>query len=151
MKRRGGVGIDISTLRPNKAYVNNAASSSTGAVSFMHRFSNTTREVAQEGRRGALMITLNIDHPEILQFIESKDDLSKITGANISIKVTDKFMQAVESDEEFDLWWPGTGKILYEGPDGKISDTIRIRIKAKIIWDKLIHQAWKTAEPGVLF
>jgi ribonucleoside-diphosphate reductase alpha chain len=119
MKRRGGVGIDISSLRPKRSFVNNAASTSTGAVSFMHRFSNTTREVAQEGRRGALMISMNIDHPDIEDFITVKDNLTKVTGANISVKVTDKFMSSIKDDSK--------------------------------LWDKLIHQAWKSAEPGILF
>ena len=121
MKRRGGVGIDISTLRPRGTDVHNAASSSTGAASFMERFSNTTREVAQEGRRGALMLTLDIEHPDIEEFITAKDDLTKVTGANISVKVTDEFMRHLECEHN------------------------------AVIWKKLIHQAWKTAEPGVLF
>jgi ribonucleoside-diphosphate reductase alpha chain len=136
MKRRGGVGLDISSIRPYKAHVNNAASLSTGAVSFMHRFSNTTREVAQEGRRGALMITIDVSHPDIEQFIVSKDDLSKITGANISIRVSDVFMKQVEADGEFILHYKGEHMI---------------SIRARRLWDKIIHQAWKNAEPGVLF
>jgi ribonucleoside-diphosphate reductase alpha chain len=121
MKRRGGVGVDISTLRPKNSKVHNAANSSTGAVSFMKRFSNTTREVAQEGRRGALMISMDVSHPDILEFITAKDDLTQITGANISVKVTDDFMIHLKYPEE------------------------------KAVWDKLIHQAWKNAEPGILF
>ena len=123
MKRRGGVGHDLSHLRPYGASVNNAALTSTGAVSFMHRYSNTTREVAQGGRRGALMLTMNVDHQDINQFIESKADTTKLTGCNISVKVTDDFMEKVKSGDE----------------------------KAKITWSKLINQAWSTAEPGVLF
>jgi ribonucleoside-diphosphate reductase alpha chain len=123
MKRRGGVGHDLSHLRPAGSLVTNAAGTSTGPVSFMDRYSNTTREVAQGGRRGALMLTMNIDHPDIIDFIKSKDDLSKITGANISIKVNDLFMEAVENNN------PAAIKI----------------------WAPLIHQAWKSAEPGVLF
>jgi len=136
MKRRGGVGIDISSLRPRNSYVKNAASSSTGAISFAERFSNTTREVAQEGRRGALMISLDITHPDIEEFITSKDDLTKITGANISIKITDAFMQAVEKDDIFIL---------------NFDNKIELEISALRLWDKIIHQAWKTAEPGLLF
>ena len=136
MKRRGGVGTDISHLRPKNSYTANAAKISTGAVSFMSRFSNTTREVAQDGRRGALMITIDISHPDILDFITVKEDLTKVTGANISIKITDKFMRAVEEDG----WHELTFK---EYPV--------IKIKAREIWNAIIHQAWKTAEPGILF
>jgi ribonucleoside-diphosphate reductase alpha chain len=121
MKRRGGVGVDISTLRPSRSPVNNAAKSSTGSISFMERFSNTTREVAQEGRRGALMITMDITHPDSEAFIMAKDDLTKITGANISVKVSNDFMENIDKPAN------------------------------KTIWDKLIHQAWKNAEPGILF
>lgn len=123
MKRRGGVGHDLSHLRPAGACVNNAALTSTGAVSFMNRYSNTTREVAQGGRRGALMLTMNIEHPDIDAFIESKADATKLTGCNISVKVTDDFMSRVKSGDE----------------------------KANKTWDKLVHQAWLTAEPGVLY
>ena len=123
MKRRGGVGHDLSHLRPAGAKVDNAANSSTGAVSFMHRYSNSTREVAQGGRRGALMLTMNVGHPDIEDFIESKTDLTKLTGCNISVKVTDDFMRSVKA-----------------GAEG-----------ATRVWGKLIHQAWSTAEPGVLF
>jgi ribonucleoside-diphosphate reductase alpha chain len=123
MKRRGGVGVDISSLRPEGSPVNNAAISSTGAVSFMNRYSNTTKEVAQGGRRGALIITMNVDHQDIDKFITSKDDLSKINGANISVKITDEFMQKVIDKDE----------------------------KSVKIWKLIAHQAWKTAEPGILF
>lgn len=136
-KRRGGAGFDISTLRPSGSIVNNAAKTSTGAISFMERYSNTTKEVAQQGRRGALMININISHPDILKFITAKDDLTKITGANISVKINDEFMKAVENDTEIQLSHPRL-----ETP---------VIIKAKTIWDKLVHQAWKSAEPGVLF
>ena len=123
MKRRGGVGHDLSHLRPSGAYVDNAAQSSTGVVSFMGRYSNTTREVAQGGRRGALMLTMNVDHQDIEAFIESKNDTTKLTGCNISVKITDDFMRSVES-----------------GAEG-----------ATRVWSKLVHQAWATGEPGVLF
>ncbi len=123
MKRRGGVGFDISPIRPKDAKVSNAASTSTGIIPFMERFSNSTREVAQEGRRGALILTISIDHSEVERFIMSKDDLSKITGANISVRISDKFMRSIEDREE----------------------------AAVSLWNKLIHQAWKNAEPGLLF
>ena len=106
MKRRGGVGIDISTLRPKDTSVSNAAKTTTGAVSFMHRFSNTTREVAQNGRRGALMLSIDINHPDVMHFIKIKRDLSQVTGANISIKLNDEFMKAVENDEDYLLRFP---------------------------------------------
>lgn len=107
-KRRGGAGIDISTLRPRGTIVNNAAGSSTGAVSFMERYSNTTREAAQNGRRGALMITLDVRHPDIEEFIKIKQDLTKVTGANISILLHDDFMKAAENDEDYILRFPCT-------------------------------------------
>jgi ribonucleoside-diphosphate reductase alpha chain len=158
MKRRGGVGITLEHLRPETSFVANAAKTSTGAVSFMDRFSSGTREVAQDGRRGALMITMHIDHPDILNFITKKDDLTKVTGANISVKVTDKFMEAVERDEDYYLCWPIRDKkpeirenlpynslhILEDGSHVR-------RVRAKEIWDTIIKQAHKNAEPGVLF
>jgi len=158
MKRRGGVGITLEHLRPETSLVNNAAQTSTGAVSFMDRFSNGTREVAQDGRRGALMITMHIDHPDTLAFIMKKDDLTKVTGANISVKVTDKFMEAVERDEDYYLCWP----IKDRKPEIKenlpynslhiLEDGSHVRrIKAKELWNTIIKQAHKNAEPGVLF
>jgi ribonucleoside-diphosphate reductase alpha chain len=152
MKRRAGVGHDISHLRPALTPVTNAAGTTSGAVSFMDRFSHTTREIGQNNRRGALMLTMDINHPDIEQFITSKDDLTKITGANISVKITDEFMKAVENDEDFLLeFWIDKPPIIdgIEMPSKgyKILKTI----KAKALWDKLIHQAWKSAEPGVLF
>jgi ribonucleoside-diphosphate reductase alpha chain len=143
MKRRGGIGVDISTLRPKKSRVSNAANTSTGTISFMNRFSNTTREVAQEGRRGALIITMDINHPDIMEFITSKDDLTKITGANISVKVTDEFMSCVEKDENYSLLFPTEPTEDYA--------SIEVTVKARSLWDKLIHQSWKTGEPGILF
>lgn len=133
MKRRGGVGHDLSHLRARGTRVNNAANTSTGAVSFMHRYSNSTREVAQGGRRGALMLTMNVHHPDVIEFIESKSDLSKLTGCNISVKVNNAFMEAVKADDYYTL------------------DFGFKAVKARSIWDKLIHQSWATAEPGVLF
>ena len=136
MKRRGGVGLDISSLRPKRSPVSNAANTSTGAVSFMHRYSETTREVAQEGRRGALMLSIGIKHPDSPHFIMAKDDLTKITGANISVRVSDEFMEAVEKDGMFEFEF-----------EGKSYGSV----KAILLWHKLIHQAWKNAEPGILF
>lgn len=138
MKRRGGVGHDLSHIRPRGSHVSNSAKSSTGVVSFMERYSNSTREVSQDGRRGALILSLNINHPDIEEFITSKDDLTKITGANISIKINDDFMKAVELDAFYPLEFG-------ENPDGFIF------IKAKKLWDKIIHQAWKNGEPGILY
>ncbi len=140
-KRRCGVGVDLSELRPKKALVSNAAGSTTGAVSFMHRFSSTTREVAQNGRRGALMLTLDIAHPDIQDFITVKQDLSKVTGANISIRLSDEFMQAVENNESYTLRWP------IESKDPKYTKTI----DARELWETVIKSAHNTAEPGLIF
>lgn len=139
MKRRGGVGVDISTIRPSGAFVSNSAGTSTGIIPFMDRYSNSTKEVAQEGRRGALLLSIRIDHPDIEQFITSKDDLTKINGANISIKITDDFMKAVETDGAIELWHL------------RQKSEVPIIVSARKIWDKVVHQAWKTAEPGLLF
>lgn len=140
-KRRCGVGVDLSNLRPNGAQVSNSAGSTTGAVSFMERFSNTTREVAQNGRRGALMLTMDIAHPDIEDFVTVKQDLTKITGANISIRLSDEFMIAVVNDDDFTLRWP----IDSEKP------TYTKTIKAKTLWDTIIKCAHNTAEPGLIF
>ena len=158
MKRRGGVGATLENLRPETASVNNSAQSSTGSISFMDRYSNTTREVAQDGRRGALMLSMLINHPDSPEFIMKKDDLTKVTGANVSLKVTDEFMKAVEYDLDYILHWPTTLKEpkiieqlsynkLYKRDDG----TYVKRVKAKEVWDSLVSQAHKNAEPGVLF
>lgn len=136
MKRRCGVGVDISTLRPKNAIVNNAAKTSTGAVSFMDRFSNTTREVAQDGRRGALMLSMRDSHPDILDFINAKDDLTKVTGANISVQVSDEFMEAVKKDSYWETSFNGKTDNAYS---------------ARSIWNRLITQAHKRAEPGLMF
>ena len=141
MKRRCGVGLDLTTLRPKDMSVMNAAGTSTGAVSFMDRFSNTTREVAQSGRRGALMITMDVNHIDIEDFINSKQDLKKVTGANISIKLSDEFMQCVKSDIDYTLKFP----INSENP--KITKIIN----AKSLWNKIIKAAWNSAEPGLIF
>lgn len=137
----GGVGTDISILRPKGAPVNNSAIYSTGAVSFMDLLSTTTGTIGQAGRRGALMITLDVKHPDIQEFIEIKNDTerSKVQFANISIKISDEFMQAVEDDTDFEL--------KFENEKVKISKTIR----ARDIWEKLVKSAWASAEPGLIF
>ncbi len=139
MKRRGGVGHDLSHLRPKGVPVNGCANTSTGSVSFASRYSHSTREVAQDGRRGALMLTHHINHPDVVDFIKLKDDTSKVTGANISVKVTDEFMNNVLSNGEHRFKFPIN------------SEKEHSKINAKDLFDKLIHQAWKNGEPGVLF
>lgn len=141
MKRRCGVGLDISTLRPENSPVTNAAKSSTGPISFMERFSNSTREVALNNRRGALMITMDINHPDVEKFVIVKSDLKKITGANISLKITDEFMNAVENDTEFELKFPTHSNI----------PLVSKKIKAKDFWKIIIKQANSNAEPGLIF
>ncbi len=141
MKRRGGVGHDLSHLRPNGSPVQNSALTSTGLVPFMERYSNSTREVAQDGRRGALMLTVSINHPDSEGFIDAKMTQGKITGANISVKIDDHFMNAVEKEEKYTQKYPINS---YE-------PTFTKEIDAKRLWDKIIHNAWKYAEPGVLF
>ena len=140
-KRRCGVGVDISNLRPSGARVSNAAGSTSGAVSFMNRFSNTTREVAQNGRRGALMLSMDIAHPYVEDFITIKQDLQKVTGANISIRLSDEFMNAVEANAEYTHRWP------IESDTPKFSKTVN----AKELWDTIIECAHNTAEPGLIF
>ncbi len=140
-KRRCGVGVDISNLRPAGAKVSNAAGSTSGAVSFMNRFSNTTREVAQNGRRGALMLSMDIAHPDVEDFITIKQDLQKVTGANVSVRLSDEFMKAVETDSEYTHKWP----INSDKP--KFTKTI----KAKDLWNTIIKCAHNTAEPGLIF
>ena len=158
MKRRGGVGITLENLRPSQAKVNNAAQTSTGAVSFMERYSHSTREVAQDGRRGALMITMHINHPDSPKFIIAKDDLTKITGANISLKITDEFMKAVEDDTDYILRWPVQDQqpvfleqIVYNKLYKREDGSYIMKVKAREIWNSIIKQAHKNAEPGVLF
>lgn len=161
MKRRGGVGYDLSQLRPRGAKVNNAAKSSTGAASFMDVCSDITNEVAQQGRRGALMLSLSINHPDVEEFITKKQDLTKITGANISVKVNDEFMKAVENDEDYVLRWPvdlddsliaqySLENYEYDKLE-KINKGYIKKIRAKELWDTLMHCAWGTAEPGIMF
>jgi ribonucleoside-diphosphate reductase alpha chain len=140
-KRRCGVGFDLSSLRPEGAAVSNAARTSTGAVSFMERFSNTTREVAQKGRRGALMLTMDIAHPDVEHFITIKQDLTKVTGANVSVRVSDAFLQAVEEDGDYTHQWP------IDSPKPSVTKTVR----ARALWDKLIQCAHHSAEPGIIF
>lgn len=143
MKRRGGVGLDISGIRPKDVITNNAAKTTDGIGVFMERYSNTCREVAQNGRRGALMITISINHPEIETFIKIKRDTKKVTGANISIRFNDEFMKAVKADEEYILRWP------VEATPQEARVTKKVR--AKEIWDQVIDSAWASAEPGLLF
>ena len=141
MKRRGGVGHDLSHLRPSKSPVSNAALTSTGVASFMERYSNSTREVGQDGRRGALMLSLSINHPDSDRFIDAKLEEGKVTGANISVKIDDKFMDAVLEDETYIQNFP-----IYSS-----TPLMTKEIKAKELWSKIIHNAWKSAEPGILF
>lgn len=143
MKRRGGCGLDISGIRPKDVLTNNAARTTDGIAVFMERFSNTCREVAQNGRRGAEMQTLDGAHPEVETFINIKRDLKKVTGANISLKLSDEFMNAVKKNEDYDLRWP---------VDRKPSEAkVTKRVAAKNIWDQIIDSAWTSAEPGILF
>ena len=140
-KRRCGVGVDISNLRPSGSRVSNAAGSTSGAVSFMNRFSNTTREVAQNGRRGALMLSMDIAHPDVEDFITIKQDLQKVTGANISIRLSDDFMKAVENNTKYTHKWP------IDSDTPKFTKTVN----AKELWDVIIKCAHNTAEPGLIF
>ena len=141
MKRRGGVGHDLSHIRPKGTPVLNSALTSTGVVPFMERYSNSTREVAQDGRRGALMLSISIKHPDSGKFIDAKLESGKVTGANISVKLTDDFMRAVENKTQFRQQYP----IRSDNPKF-VKD-----IDALSLWSKIIHNAWKSAEPGVLF
>ena len=143
MKRRGGVGFDISKIRPRGETTSNAARTTDGIGVFMERFSNSCREVAQGGRRGALMLTIDCRHPEIDTFINIKRDLTKVTGANISVRFTDDFLHAVEKNEQYTLRWPVNAAIA----QAKITRTVN----AKEIWDQFVDSAWASAEPGALF
>jgi len=173
MKRRGGVGKDLSSLRPRGARVKNAAKNSTGASSFMNVDSELTREVAQDGRRGALMLTMDIRHPDVLEFITAKQDKTKVTGANISVMLRDDFMDAVINDKDYYLRWPvnydvvsGTGNVtpynelvtFHQTNEGKGLSLYNgnpivfvKRIKAKEYWDTIISCAHDSAEPGIMF
>jgi ribonucleoside-diphosphate reductase alpha chain len=140
-KRRGGVGLDISTLRPSGCITRNAARTSTGAVTFASRYSNSIREVAQNGRRGALLISMSVHHPDIMEFIHAKSDLKKITGANISVRLTDEFLNAIEQGIVYEQRWP------VDSANPQISRMV----DACEIWDQIIYNAWAHAEPGLLF
>ena len=141
MKRRGGVGHDLSDIRPKGTPVNNSALTSTGLVPFMERYSNSTREVAQDGRRGALMLSVSIKHPDSEAFIDAKMTEGKVTGANVSVRIDDEFMRAAINDKDYVQRFP------IEGDEVMVEKTI----KAKDLWNKIVHNAWKSAEPGVLF
>lgn len=141
MKRRGGVGHDLSRLRPGGSPVMNTAVTSSGIVPFMERYSNSTREVAQDGRRGALMLTLSVRHPDIADFVDAKLDTTKITGANISLRIDDAFMEALQSGKPYRLRYP----VDAENP------RVTKDIDAGWLWKKVVHNAWRSAEPGILF
>ncbi|MBK7213957.1 MAG: adenosylcobalamin-dependent ribonucleoside-diphosphate reductase [Bacteroidales bacterium] len=141
MKRRGGVGHDLSHIRPSGSPVKNSALTSTGIVPFMERYSNSTREVAQDGRRGALMLSISIKHPDSENFIDAKMVQGKVTGANVSVKIDDEFMMAIKENKPYRQQYPIDSK-----NPVKVQD-----IDPRKLWDKIIHNAWQSAEPGVLF
>ena len=141
MKRRGGVGHDLTHIRPKGSPVNNSALTSTGLVPFMERYSNSTREVAQDGRRGALMLSVGIKHPDSESFIDAKMTEGKVTGANVSVRIDDEFMNAVVQDADYQQQFPVDSQ----------QPVYKKTIKAKALWQKIVHNAWKSAEPGVLF
>lgn len=141
MKRRGGVGHDLSHIRPSGSPVKNSALTSTGIVPFMERYSNSTREVAQDGRRGALMLSISIKHPDSEKFIDAKLEEGKVTGANVSVKIDDEFMQAVKENKMYRQQYPVDSK----------NPTFVKDIDARQLWNKIIHNAWQSAEPGILF
>lgn len=141
MKRRGGVGHDLSHIRPKGSQVKNSALTSTGIVPFMERYSNSTREVAQDGRRGALMLSVSINHPDSEDFIDAKLEQGKITGANVSVRIDDAFMEAVKNQSTYTQKYP----VFSDTP--KVTKTV----EANQIWKKIVHNAWKSAEPGILF
>jgi ribonucleoside-diphosphate reductase alpha chain len=141
MKRRGGVGHDLSHIRPKGSPVKNSALTSTGLVPFMERYSNSTREVAQDGRRGALMLSVSINHPDAEDFIDAKLQQGKVTGANISVRIDDAFMKAVENNADYTQKFP-----VYSSHPSRTE-----KIKAMEVWKKIVHNAWKSAEPGILF
>ncbi|MDE6273131.1 MAG: adenosylcobalamin-dependent ribonucleoside-diphosphate reductase [Muribaculaceae bacterium] len=141
MKRRGGVGHDLSHIRPKGSPVKNSALTSTGLVPFMERYSNSTREVAQDGRRGALMLTVSIKHPDSEHFIDAKMTEGKVTGANVSVRIDDAFMQAAVEGKPY----------LQKYPIDAEEPVFTSEIDAKALWSKIVHNAWKSAEPGVLF
>lgn len=141
MKRRGGVGHDLSHIRPKGSPVKNSALTSTGLVPFMERYSNSTREVAQDGRRGALMLSVSINHPDAEDFVDAKMEQGKVTGANVSVRIDDEFMQAVKHNTSYIQKFP------IHSEDPKYTK----EIEAGKIWNKIVHNAWKSAEPGILF
>ncbi|MCG9973106.1 adenosylcobalamin-dependent ribonucleoside-diphosphate reductase [Christiangramia crocea] len=141
MKRRGGVGHDLSHIRPKGSAVKNSALTSTGIVPFMERYSNSTREVAQDGRRGALMLSVSINHPDAEDFIDAKMEQGKVTGANVSVRIDDNFMKAVKNNSTYTQKYP----VFSQNP--KFSKDIQ----AEKLWKKIVHNAWKSAEPGILF
>jgi len=141
MKRRGGVGHDLSHIRPKGSAVKNSALTSTGIVPFMERYSNSTREVAQDGRRGALMLSVSINHPDSEDFIDAKMEQGKVTGANVSVRIDDEFMRSVKEDRNYVQKYP----VFSENPK-KTNE-----IEANKLWKKIVHNAWKSAEPGILF
>lgn len=166
-KRRGGVGEDLSLLRPAGAKVNNAARTTSGVVPFMDFYSQVTNTIGQEGRRGALMLSIDINHPDSPEFITAKQDLTRVTGANVSVRLNGQFMKAVENDEDYILRWPCNLDLtkftkdylscnyneLYqiEDHDNNFEVCYIKKIKAKELWESIIHCAWNTAEPGILF
>ncbi|MEN8230466.1 MAG: adenosylcobalamin-dependent ribonucleoside-diphosphate reductase [Bacteroidota bacterium] len=141
MKRRGGVGHDLSHIRPTGSPVLNSALTSTGVVPFMERYSNSTREVAQDGRRGALMLSISVKHPDAEHFIDAKMETGKVTGANVSVKINDEFMKAVVEGKSYQQQYPIDSK----------NPTHTKEIVARDLWKKIVHNAWKSAEPGILF
>ena len=141
MKRRGGVGHDLSHIRPQGSPVNNSAINSTGLVPFMDRYSNSTREVAQDGRRGALMLSVSIKHPDSESFIDAKMHQGKVTGANVSVRIDDEFMKAAISEGSYTQQYPVNSK----------EPWVVKEINAQTLWKKIVHNAWRSAEPGVLF
>ncbi|SDS28422.1 ribonucleoside-diphosphate reductase class II [Polaribacter sp. KT25b] len=141
MKRRGGVGHDLSHIRPKGSPVKNSALTSTGIVPFMERYSNSTREVAQDGRRGALMLSVSINHPDAEDFIDAKLEQGKVTGANVSVRIDDAFMKAVKDNLKYTQKYPTFSK----------NPVYTKEVEATKIWNKIVHNAWKSAEPGILF
>ena len=141
MKRRGGVGHDLSHIRPKGSPVMNSALSSTGVVPFMERYSNSTREVAQDGRRGALMLSISSRHPDAEDFIDAKMEAGKVTGANVSVRIDDAFMKAALSGKKYQQQFP----VDAEKP------AFKKEVDAAALWNKIIYNAWKSAEPGILF
>jgi ribonucleoside-diphosphate reductase alpha chain len=141
MKRRGGVGHDLSHIRPKGSPVLNSALSSTGVVPFMERFSHSTREVAQDGRRGALMLSISVKHPDSENFIDAKLEQGKVTGANVSVKIDDEFMKSIVNNKPYTQHYPVDSK----------TPKYSKEIDAKKLWKKIVYNAWKSAEPGILF